>query len=83
MKKHCLVPGIAAALFLGVSPSRLHGLRELRSEDVQTGAQPPVTISGHVVDDATGDPIANFAIQGGHVDEKDPATITWGYTLET
>ena len=82
MKKHCLVPGIAAALFLGVSPSRLHGLRELRSEDVQTGAQPPVTISGHVVDDATGDPIANFAIQGGHVDEKDPATITWGYTLE-
>ena len=40
-------------------------------------------VSGHVVDDVTGKPVSNFSIQGGHVDEKDPAKITWGYTLET
>jgi beta-lactamase regulating signal transducer with metallopeptidase domain/protocatechuate 3,4-dioxygenase beta subunit len=40
-------------------------------------------ISGTVVDDATGKPVSNFSVQGGHVDEKDPTKITWGYTLET
>jgi uncharacterized protein (TIGR03067 family) len=42
-----------------------------------------IELSGRVVDDATGKPVSNFSIQGGHVDEKDPAKITWGYTLET
>ena len=42
-----------------------------------------IEISGHVVDDATGEPVTNFSIQGGHVDDKDPAKITWGYSLST
>jgi hypothetical protein len=42
-----------------------------------------LTLSGHVVDDATGKPISNFSIQGGRADDKTPAKITWGYSLET
>jgi uncharacterized protein (TIGR03067 family) len=42
-----------------------------------------IQVSGHVVDDATGKPVTNFSIQGGHVDAKDPAKITWGYSLST
>ena len=42
-----------------------------------------IELSGRVVDDATGKPVSNFSIQGGRVDDKDPAKITWGYSLET
>jgi len=40
-------------------------------------------VSGQVVDDATGEPVTNFSIQGGRVDARDPAKVTWGYTLQT
>ncbi|MCX5653395.1 MAG: TIGR03067 domain-containing protein [Planctomycetota bacterium] len=40
-------------------------------------------LSGRVVDDATGKPVPNFSIQGGQVNEKDPAKITWGYWMMT
>jgi len=43
---------------------------------------PSIEISGRVVDDATGKPVTNFGIQGGQVDAKDPAKITWGYWME-
>lgn len=42
-----------------------------------------IEMSGHVVDDATGKPVSNFSVQGGHVDDKDPTKINWGYSLET
>jgi len=42
-----------------------------------------IEVSGHVVDDATGKPVPNFSIQGGQVDAKDPAKITWGYWMMT
>ena len=40
-----------------------------------------IAVSGRVVDDATGKPVSNFSIQGGQVDAKDPAKITWGYWM--
>jgi len=42
---------------------------------------PSIQISGRVVDDATGKPVPNFSIQGGQVDAKDPAKVTWGYWM--
>jgi uncharacterized protein (TIGR03067 family) len=42
-----------------------------------------IAISGRVVDDATGKPVSNFSVQGGQVDAKDPAKITWGYWMMT
>jgi len=42
-----------------------------------------IEISGRVVDDATGKPVPNFSVQGGQVDAKDPAKITWGYWMMT
>jgi beta-lactamase regulating signal transducer with metallopeptidase domain/protocatechuate 3,4-dioxygenase beta subunit/Leucine-rich repeat (LRR) protein len=36
-------------------------------------------ISGTVVDGETGKPVQNFFVQGGQVDKKDPAKITWGF----
>jgi len=44
---------------------------------------PSIEISGRVVDDATGKPVTNFSTQGGQVDAKDPAKITWGYWMQT
>ena len=40
-----------------------------------------IAISGRVLDEATGKPVPNFSIQGGYVDAKDPAKITWGYWM--
>ena len=40
-----------------------------------------IAISGRVIDDATGKPVTNFSVQGGQVDAKDPAKITWGYWM--
>jgi uncharacterized protein (TIGR03067 family) len=42
-----------------------------------------IELSGRVLDDATGKPVPNFSVQGGQVDAKDPAKITWGYWMMT
>lgn len=42
-----------------------------------------IQVSGQVVDDATGKPVSNFSVQGGRVDKKDPAKITWGYWMQS
>jgi hypothetical protein len=82
MNKHLLV--LAAALLLAALPARqAYALRALTDAEAATVRQVSLELSGHVVDDATGKPVSNFSIQGGHVDDKDPAKITWGYTLET
>jgi hypothetical protein len=52
-------------------------------EDPKTAPAISIDVRGHVVDDATGKPISNFSIQGGFVEAKDPAKITWGYYLLT
>jgi beta-lactamase regulating signal transducer with metallopeptidase domain/protocatechuate 3,4-dioxygenase beta subunit len=38
------------------------------------------TVRGKVVDDATGEPVANFFTQGGKFDPADPAEVVWGYS---
>ena len=40
----------------------------------------PLTVTGHVVDDVTGKAIEHFIIQGGHIDEKLPGGVEWGYS---
>jgi hypothetical protein len=47
----------------------------------EIAAENRVTVQGVVVDAETDEPILNFVIQGGRVDNKDPKKVTWGYTL--
>ena len=82
MRNYRIPAGLAAALFLAVWPVLPAGALT-RAADADAAKPVWVEISGRVVDDATGKPVTNFAIQGGRLAEKDPAKTTWGYTLET
>jgi len=81
MKPYRILTVLTATLLFAASPLPLPAADEAVRSTAADHAF--IEIRGQVVDDATGKPISNFAIQGGHVDEKDPAKITWGYTLET
>ena len=84
MTKHRSFTALIVTLFLAVMPvHRALALQSATDAEAKEAERVSVAISGHVVDDATGKPVANFSIQGGHVDEKNPAKITWGYSLES
>ena len=84
MTKHRSFTALIVTLFLAVMPvHRALALQSATDVEAKEAERASVAISGHVVDDETGKPVANFSIQGGHVDEKNPAKITWGYSLES
>ena len=63
------------------------GRPRTRPKSGQTDPTPAVTakkserilVDGHIVDDETGEPVKEFVIQGGRVDDKDATKIKWGY----
>ena len=56
---------------------------EAKPDDAAAAAAKPaaatVTVSGKVVDDATGEPVGRLIVQGGKFDPADPTKVTWGY----
>ncbi len=53
-------------------------VRAKPSEEITWPSSVPVAISGNVVDDQTGKPIAFYEKEGGRVDPKDPKNVIWG-----
>ena len=64
-------------------PSKHETAAAAKQPPAKPAEKPPanivVEIRGHVVDAATGRTIPYFTVQGGCVDAKDPAKITWGF----